>query len=66
MTCNSTAPVQRPAAKAAPVPLGLPRYGGAGAAAALEAAPPLAGLRYVEVETARYCNRTCPWCPNGH
>ena len=18
------------------------------------------------METARYCNRTCPWCPNGH
>jgi radical SAM protein with 4Fe4S-binding SPASM domain len=26
----------------------------------------LEGLRYVEAETARYCNRTCPWCPNGH
>lgn len=26
----------------------------------------LAWLRYVEVETARYCNRVCPWCPNGH
>jgi hypothetical protein len=67
MTCNSTAPAQHPVAKAAPVPLGLPRYGGGGAGtAALAAAPPLAGLRYVEVETARYCNRTCPWCPNGH
>jgi hypothetical protein len=29
-------------------------------------APPLAGLRYVEIETSRYCNRTCSWCPNGH
>lgn len=27
---------------------------------------PLSGLRYVEVETSRYCNRTCDWCPNGH
>ncbi|MGW1159406.1 SPASM domain-containing protein [Streptomyces sp. NPDC002519] len=27
---------------------------------------PLAGLRYVEIETSRYCNRTCLWCPNGH
>ncbi|MGW7004174.1 radical SAM/SPASM domain-containing protein [Streptomyces sp. NPDC054933] len=27
---------------------------------------PLAGLRYVEIETSRYCNRTCSWCPNGH
>jgi Iron-sulfur cluster-binding domain len=26
----------------------------------------LAGLRYVEVETSRRCNRTCAWCPNGH
>jgi len=26
----------------------------------------LAGLRYVELETSRYCNRTCEWCPNGH
>lgn len=26
----------------------------------------LTGLRYVEVETSRYCNRTCEWCPNGH
>ncbi|QMU68734.1 radical SAM/SPASM domain-containing protein [Streptacidiphilus sp. P02-A3a] len=26
----------------------------------------LSGLRYVEVETSRYCNRTCLWCPNGH
>jgi hypothetical protein len=26
----------------------------------------LAGLRYVEVETSRLCNRTCTWCPNGH
>jgi radical SAM protein with 4Fe4S-binding SPASM domain len=25
----------------------------------------LDGLRYVEVETSRYCNRTCGWCPNG-
>jgi MoaA/NifB/PqqE/SkfB family radical SAM enzyme len=21
---------------------------------------------YVELETARLCNRTCTWCPNGH
>lgn len=28
--------------------------------------PGLAGLRYVEVETSRYCNRSCDWCPNGH
>lgn len=21
---------------------------------------------YVEIETSRYCNRTCDWCPNGH
>lgn len=28
--------------------------------------PALADLRYVEVETSRYCNRTCTWCPNGH
>ncbi|GAA0423954.1 radical SAM/SPASM domain-containing protein [Streptomyces luteireticuli] len=27
---------------------------------------PLAGLRYVEIETSRYCNRVCSWCPNGH
>ncbi|MFE2870940.1 radical SAM protein [Embleya sp. NPDC059259] len=27
---------------------------------------PLSGLRYVEVETSRYCNRACDWCPNGH
>jgi hypothetical protein len=20
---------------------------------------------FVELETSRYCNRTCPWCPNG-
>lgn len=46
--------------------LGLPTYGGAGAVALAAVPPPLAGLRYVEVETARYCNRTCPWCPNGH
>ncbi|MCF3100999.1 radical SAM protein [Streptomyces roseoverticillatus] len=26
----------------------------------------LEGLRYVEVETSRFCNRRCPWCPNGH
>jgi radical SAM protein with 4Fe4S-binding SPASM domain len=26
----------------------------------------LGGLRYVEVETSRFCNRTCRWCPNGH
>jgi hypothetical protein len=26
----------------------------------------LAGLRDVEVETARRCNRSCSWCPNGH
>ena len=26
----------------------------------------LAGLRYVEAETSRLCNRTCSWCPNGH
>lgn len=26
----------------------------------------LAGLRYVELETSRLCNRTCDWCPNGH
>jgi hypothetical protein len=70
MTCNSTAPGQRPAGKATAVMLGLPTYGGAreAALAAGPAAvpPPLAGLRYVEVETARYCNRTCLWCPNGH
>jgi hypothetical protein len=23
------------------------------------------GLRYVEAETSRLCNRTCSWCPNG-
>jgi radical SAM protein with 4Fe4S-binding SPASM domain len=34
--------------------------------AAAAAGRGLAGLQYVEVETARYCNRTCPWCPNGH
>ncbi|HEX3963077.1 MAG TPA: radical SAM/SPASM domain-containing protein [Trebonia sp.] len=28
--------------------------------------PPLAGLRYIEAETSRYCNRACTWCPNGH
>jgi hypothetical protein len=28
--------------------------------------PALAGLTYAEVETSRYCNRTCAWCPNGH
>ncbi|GAA1894318.1 radical SAM protein [Streptantibioticus ferralitis] len=27
---------------------------------------PLAGLRYVDIETSRYCNRTCSWCPNEH
>jgi hypothetical protein len=27
---------------------------------------PLDGLRYVEVESSRYCNRACTWCPNGH
>jgi hypothetical protein len=21
--------------------------------------------RYVEIETSRYCNRSCDWCPNG-
>lgn len=21
--------------------------------------------RYIEIETSRYCNRNCPWCPNG-
>ncbi len=21
--------------------------------------------RYIEVETSRYCNRSCQWCPNG-
>lgn len=26
----------------------------------------LDGVRYVEVETSRYYNRTCTWCPNGH
>src|SRR5450755_626653 len=26
----------------------------------------LPGLLYAEVETSRYCNRTCEWCPNGH
>ncbi|GAA1919745.1 radical SAM/SPASM domain-containing protein [Streptantibioticus ferralitis] len=26
---------------------------------------PLAGVRYVEIETSRYCNRICSWCPNG-
>jgi hypothetical protein len=31
-----------------------------------EAEARLAGLRYVEVETSRRCNRTCAWCPNGH
>ena len=62
MTCNSAATGHHMAGKATAVLLGMPEYGGAGPAAQ----PPLAGLRYVEVETARYCNRTCPWCPNGH
>jgi radical SAM protein with 4Fe4S-binding SPASM domain len=70
MTCNSTASGHRPAGKAIAVMLGLPAYGGAGAAAVAgdpaPGPPLLAGLRYVEVETARYCNRTCSWCPNGH
>lgn len=25
----------------------------------------LDGLRYLELETSRYCNRKCAWCPNG-
>jgi hypothetical protein len=25
----------------------------------------LSALRYVEVETSRFCNRRCSWCPNG-
>lgn len=41
--------------------LGLPQ-----APVAVGDSPPLAGVRYVEVETSRYCNRTCSWCPNGH
>ena len=60
-------------AKAAePVLLGLPTYA-AGQRARTGAQtghedqkPSLAGLRYVEAETSRYCNRKCSWCPNGH
>lgn len=26
---------------------------------------PMSALRYVEVETSRFCNRRCSWCPNG-
>lgn len=33
---------------------------------ATESAVDLTMLRYVEVETSRYCNRSCDWCPNGH
>ncbi|MDH6111392.1 MoaA/NifB/PqqE/SkfB family radical SAM enzyme [Kitasatospora sp. MAP12-15] len=32
----------------------------------LPASRSLAAVRYIEVETSRYCNRTCSWCPNGH
>jgi len=51
--------------------LGMPAAGRAGKVTAAGTATAAAGrgldgLRYVEVETARYCNRTCPWCPNGH
>jgi hypothetical protein len=48
--------------------LGMPApagHAGTLTAAGAAAGRGLAGLRYVEVETARYCNRTCPWCPNG-
>lgn len=26
----------------------------------------LESLKYVEIETSRFCNRICSWCPNGH
>jgi radical SAM protein with 4Fe4S-binding SPASM domain len=57
---------------AEPVLVGLPTYGprppaSTGAPAEHEDLKlALAGLRYVEVETSRYCNRKCSWCPNGH
>ena len=72
MACDSGISGGRPASGPGSVMLGMPAASGrdgtltaAGSAAAAVGEPGLAGLRYVEVETARYCNRTCPWCPNG-
>lgn len=65
MTCDTeTSGCQSPSGTGS-VLLGMPAVSRNPAAAA-GSGHGLAGLRYVEVETARYCNRTCPWCPNGH
>jgi hypothetical protein len=72
MTCDSGTSACRPPSESGSVMLGMPGASGlatltaASSAEAAAAGRGLAGLRYVEVETARYCNRTCPWCPNGH
>jgi hypothetical protein len=72
VTKASKAPGCTHAGETGPVPLDPPKYGGRQAVrtgAMTEPGDPeprLAGLRYVEVETSRYCNRKCSWCPNGH
>jgi len=65
MTCDSGTSGCRSPSGTGSVLLGMPAVSRSGAAAA-GSGRGLAGLRYVEVETARYCNRSCPWCPNGH
>jgi Radical SAM superfamily/Iron-sulfur cluster-binding domain len=65
MTRDSEASGCRSPSGAGSVLLGMPAVSRSAAAAA-GSGRGLAGLRYVEVETARLCNRTCPWCPNGH
>jgi hypothetical protein len=72
MTCDSEVSGGQSASGSGSVMLGMPGASGlatlmaASSAEAAAAGRGLDGLRYVEVETARYCNRTCPWCPNGH
>jgi hypothetical protein len=65
MTCDSGTSGSRSPSGAGSVLLGMPAVSRSAAAAAGSGLG-LGGLRYVEVETARFCNRTCPWCPNGH
>ena len=66
MTCDSGISGSRPPSRPGSVMLGMPAAAGDACMPAAAAGRGLDGLRYVETETARYCNRTCPWCPNGH
>jgi len=71
MTGKSGTSAYRPPSDTGNVMLGMPGtfsngiHAPGGSAQAVVSGHGLAGLRYVEVETARYCNRTCGWCPNG-